>query len=181
MRKSHIWLIFAVLLLVIVSAGVTVALLVASSNPVINTFTVGGVDITLKETTGQQYIMTPGVAVAKDPVITVLANSEKSWLFVKLEKKNSFDTYCTYELREGWTALPGQPDVFYRMVEKASTEQAFEVLKDNSIFIKSTLTEEQLGAVTQLPTLTFTAYAVQSDGFATPDGAWAAVNQGREE
>lgn len=181
MRKSHIWLIIATVLVVVVSVGVTVALLVASSNPVINTFTVGGVDITLNETTGEQYIMTPGVAVAKDPVITVLANSERSWLFVKLEKKNDFDNYCTYELREGWSALPGQPGVFCRMVEKTSTDQVFEVLKDNCIFIKNTLTEEQLNAVTQLPTLTFTAYAVQSDGFATPEDAWRAVNQGKEE
>lgn len=176
MRKSHIWLIIAAVLLVTVSIGVTVAVLVASSKPVINTFTVGGVSITLTETT-TEYKMAPGVTVAKDPTVTVLANSEKSWLFVKVEKENDFDTFCTYEIQDGWTALEGQEGVFYQMVEQSSADQVFPVLKNNCVHIKDTLTEEQLNAITVNPTLTVTAYAAQTDGLATPAAAWRALNQ----
>ena len=175
MRKSLIGLIIALALLLAVSVGVTVALLVASSKPVVNTFTVGGVGITLTETTSE-YKMTPGVTVPKDPTVTVLADSEKCWLFVKVEKENDFDTFCTYEIQDGWTAIEGQAGVFYLMVEKSSANQSFPVLKNNSVRIRDTLTEEQLNAITVNPTLTVTAYAVQSDGFATPAAAWQALN-----
>ena len=175
MRKSLIGLIIALALLLAVSVGVTVALLVASSKPVVNTFTVGGVDITLTETT-TEYKMTPGVTIAKDPTVTVLGNSENCWLFVKVEKENDFDTFCTYEIQDGWTALEGQAGVFYLMVEKSSANQSFPVLKNNSVLIKDTLTEEQLNGVTVNPTLTVTAYAAQIDGLATPAAAWQALN-----
>ena len=176
MRKSHVWLIIAVVLLAVVGVGVTVALLVASSNPVINTFTVGGVSITLTETT-TEYKMAPGVTVAKDPTVTVLANSEKSWLFVKVEKENDFDTFCTYEIQDGWTALEGQEGVFYQKVRNSASNQVFPVLKNNCVLVKDTLTEEQLNAITTNPTLVVTAYAIQDDGLGTAAAAWQALNQ----
>lgn len=176
MRKSHIWLIIATVLVVVVSVGVTVALLVASSKPVINTFTIGGVSITLTETT-TEYKMAPGVTVAKDPTVTVLANSERSWIFVKVEKENDFDTFCTYEVQDGWTALEGQAGVYYKLVETSTSDQRFPVLKNNCVHIKDTLTEEQLNAVTVNPTLVVTAYAIQDDGLETAAAAWRALNQ----
>ena len=175
MRKSHIWLIIATVLVVMVSVGVTVALLIASSKPVINTFTIGGVSITLTETT-TEYKMAPGVTVAKDPTVTVLANSEKSWLFVKVEKENDFDTFCTYEIQDGWTALEGQEGVFYQKVRNSASNQVFPVLKNNCVLVKDTLTEEQLNAITANPTLVVTAYAIQDDGLGTAAAAWQALN-----
>lgn len=177
MRKSLIWLIAASALLFAVGVGVTVALLVSSSNTVNNTFTVGAVSITLTETTGREYKMTPGVTVKKDPTVTVQSGSEGCWLFVKVEKANDFDSYCTYEMQDGWTALAGHDGVFYRAVEKSPANQAFPVLKNNSILIRDTLTEEQLNTVTEKPALKFTAYAVQSDGFASAYDGWQALNQ----
>ena len=176
MRKSHIWLIITAVLLAAVGVGVTVALLVASSKPVVNTFTIGGVNITLTETT-TEYKLTPGATVAKDPTVTVLANSEKSWLFVKVEKEQDFDAYCTYELQNGWTALEGHSGIYYQLVEKSSENQAFPVLKNNCVLVKDTLTEEQLNAITANPTLTVTAYAIQDDGLGTATAAWQALNQ----
>ena len=176
MRKSLVGLIVALSLLLAVSVGCTVALLVASSKPVVNTFTAGGVDITLTETTSG-YKMTPGVTVLKDPTVTVLGNSEKCWLFVKIEKESNFDTFCTYEIQEGWTALEGQIDIYCQLVEKSSENQVFPVLKNNCVLVKDTLTEEQLDAITENPTLTVTAYAIQDDGLGTAVAAWQALNQ----
>ena len=62
------------------------------------------------------------------------------------------------------------------MVEKSSANQSFPVLKNNSVRIRDTLTEEQLNAITVNPTLTVTAYAAQIDGLATPAAAWQALN-----
>ena len=180
MRKRMTTLLIVAAVLVSVGVGTTVALLVAASNPVVNTFTVGGVDITLHETTGSEYTMTPGVTVEKDPTVTVRANSEHSWLFVKVEKSRGFDTFCTCEMEAGWTALAGQAGVYYRTVGKSTSDQHFPVLKDNAIHISSSLTEEQLNAVTENPTLSITAYAAQSDGIATAADAWQVLNEGEE-
>lgn len=177
MRKSYVWLVIAAILLFTISAGVTVALLVSSSNTVVNTFTIGGVSISLGETTGDKYIMTPGVDVPKDPTVTVIANSESSWLFVKIEKENDFDLFCDYEIADGWSLLDGYDDVFYRMVDKSVSDQIFSILKSNCIHIKDTLTEERLNAVANNPTLKFTAYAAQKDGVASVEDAWKALNR----
>lgn len=172
MRKSHIWLIVVSVLLLSVGIGATVAFLLTSSATVNNTFTVGAVNITLAETTGNDYKMAPGMTIAKDPTVTVLANSETCWLFVKVEQTGNFDSFCSYELADGWTTLPGYSGIYYRLVERASTDTVFPVLKNNSILVHDTLTEEQLDAVTQKPTLRFTAYAAQRSGVNTPEDAW---------
>jgi len=180
MRKRYIGFIVAAALLVVVTVRVTAALLVSSSNPVINTFTVGGVDITLTETTGTEYKIIPGVAVSKDPVVTVIANSETCWLFVEVEKTDDFDAFCSYKIQEGWTALEGKEGIYYRVVAKSYINQMFPVLKDNVILIRDSLTEEELNAVTVNHKLRLTAYAAQYDGFATAGDAWQALNQGKE-
>lgn len=176
MRKSHIWLIVASVLLLTLSVGVTIAYLVSSSNTVKNTFTYGAVSITLAETTGGEYKTTPGVAVAKDPAVTVIAGSEACWLFVRVEKTGTFDAFCTYEIGDGWTALAGHNGVYYRLVARSSENAVFQVLKNDCILIKDTLTEEQLNAVTENPTLQITAYAAQSDGLDTAHNAWQILN-----
>ena len=180
MRKSYIWLVIAALLLIAVSVGVTVAFLVSSTTTVVSTFTIGGVSITMGETTGDTYKMTPGVEIPKDPVITVRANSESSWLFVEIEKENDFDTFCEYEVADGWSALEGYENVFYRTTERSSSDQAFPVLKDDRIYIKDSLTEEQLGDITNNPKLEFTAYASQKDGIASAADAWTVLIQLKE-
>lgn len=176
MRKGYLWLITAAVLLVAVTIGVTVAILVASSNTVVNTFTIGGVSISIEESTGERYTMTPGVRVPKDPKVRVLANSEDCWLFVKVEKENGFDAFCEYEIASGWSPLEGQEGVFCRMVNQASADQSFSVLDRDSVYVKDTVTEEQLNAVIQYPKLKFTAYAAQKDGVSSASDAWAALN-----
>ena len=177
MRKIHIWLIIASLFLLMLGTGATVSYLVSSSNAVKNTFTIGFVDITLTETTGETYKIIPGAAVAKDPTVKVDQDSEACWLFVRIEKTGNFDTFCTYAPAEGWTALAGHDGVYYRQVERYAQNAVFPVLKDNRILIRDTVTEELLSTVTKNPTLKFTAYAAQSDGLETAHDAWQILNQ----
>lgn len=156
--------------------GGTVAWLVAESGPVTNTFTYGDINIALTETTGADYKIIPGVDIAKDPKVTVKANSEACWLFVKVEETGTFvDGKVTYSIADGWTALTGQPGVYYREVGAVTADTDFYALKDNVVNVSDTLTKEEIKDIPTGPTLTFTAYAVQKDGIADAATAWSKI------
>ena len=154
----------AVVLLIGCVAGGTLAWLTSTPDAVTNTFTVGDINITLDETTSD-YKMIPGYTIAKDPKVTVKANSEDCILFVKVTKSSNFDTYMTYSMAEGWTELPNAETgslVYYRTVNSPATDTEFGVLKDNKVTVKDTVTKELMSqAASSQPTLTFQAAAVQ--------------------
>lgn len=114
MRHSskYLVLLFAMLLAVGTVVGGTVAWLIAETEPVVNTFTYGDIDLLLDETKldengntvdengdgvpdrvpdettpGNTYKMLPGKEYLKDPRVTVKAGNEACWLFIKLEEK----------------------------------------------------------------------------------------------
>ena len=164
----------------VVSAGMfgTLAYLTDKTDKVVNTFTTSGIEIDLTETTGTEYKMVPGFTIGKDPTVTVEADSEDCYLFVKLEKSANFDDFLTYKMSGGWTSLDGVDGVFYRVVANNANDQTFEVLKDDQVTVKGTVTEDQLAALNNgtYPTLTITAYASQqykdnTTSF-TPMDAW---------
>lgn len=173
----------AVMLIVGLSVGGTLAWLTAQTDPVVNTFTVGDIDITLKETTGEEYKIVPGVDLDKDPKVTVLKDSEDCWLFVKVEEANwptATETDGTrkvnYAIAAGWTLVPNTTNVYYREVDASTVDQEFEVLANNKVTVSETLTKAEVNAITAAPTLTFTAYAVQKEGIDTAALAWAEVS-----
>lgn len=154
-------------------AGGTVAWLVAKTEPVVNTFTYGNINITLAETTGTNYKVIPGTVIEKDPKVTVKAGSEACYLFVKVEKVGTF-TGMSYEIADGWTALEGENGVYYRQVGSVTADTSFEVIKGNEITVSETLTKENIP--TANPTLKITAYAVQQENIADAATAWKAAN-----
>ena len=178
----------AVLALVLVlgcALGGTVAWLVAKSDPVVNTFTYGDINIALTETTGEDYKIIPGVDIAKDPKVTVEADSEACWLFVKVEEVGTFVAgKVTYSVANGWTALDGQTGVYYREVSAAEAKNgaSYYVLAGDRdhpngvVNVSDTLTKEDIEDITTKPTLTFTAYAVQKDGIADAATAWSKIS-----
>ena len=169
----------AVLALVLVlgcALGGTVAWLVANSDPVVNTFTYGDININLEETTGSNYKIIPGVDIEKDPKVTVKANSEACWLFVKVQEAGTFvNGKVTYSIADGWKPLAGQTGVYYREVDAVTADTVFDVLKDNVVKVSSELTKADIQGITTKPTLTFTAYAVQKDGIADAATAWSKI------
>ena len=176
--KKKLTVSLAVLALVAcMTAGATLAWLTAKTSSVTNTFTYGDINIELKETTGESYKMVPGNTIAKDPKVTVKANSEACWLFVKVEKSTNFDEFMTYGIADGWTKLDGVDGVYYREVDSPTDDTVFDVLKDNSVTVKTTVTKEQFNSLTSttMPTLTFTAYACQKDNVSTAADAWNLV------
>lgn len=177
--------------------GGTVAWLSARTDPVVNTFTYGDINITLAETDTKldgdsnpntnEYKMMPGQTITKDPLVTVLNGSEDCWLFVKLEQSANFDDFMTYTIADGWTALAGQDGVYYRMVAGADEDQPFCVILDNTVTVKDEVTKDMLNGLDETPgaetypTLTITAYAVQYDdeleAIDTAEEAWALAVQ----
>lgn len=154
-------------------AGGTVAWLVAKTEPVVNTFTYGNINIALAETTGTNYKVIPGTVIEKDPKVTVKAGSEACYLFVKVEKVGTF-TGMSYEIADGWTALEGENGVYYRQVGSVTADTSFEVIKGNEITVSETLTKENIPSAQ--PTLKITAYAVQQENIADAATAWKAAN-----
>ena len=165
--------------------GGTVAWLMTKTDSVVNVFTYGDINITLKETTGENYKMVPGNTIAKDPKITVLKDSEDSYLFVKIEESTDakLSDYIEYTLANCWTALDGVAGVYYREVETSDADQVFSVLQDDQVKVKGSVTKEMLNTLTEAtyPKLSFTAYAVQRDAdiseINSAAKAWALVNQ----
>lgn len=160
-------------------AGGTVAWLVAKTDPVVNTFTYGNIDITLTETTGTSYKIIPGTDIPKDPKVTVTAGSEACWLFVKVEQTGTFVAdKVTYAIDNGWKALEGKNGVYYREVPAVTADTDFSVLEGDKITVKDTLTKGDIKDIAATkPTLTFTAYAVQKAGNTTAAAAWEKIPQ----
>ncbi|MBE6608127.1 MAG: hypothetical protein E7633_06205 [Ruminococcaceae bacterium] len=174
----------ATVLLVFGLIGTSIAWLVTSTDPIVNVFTYGDIQIKLEETTGNRYKMTPGATLEKDPKITVLADSEDCWLFVKIDESavEKLSDYIDYSIADGWTALDGVSGVYYREVDSSDQDVSFGVLADDQVTVKGTVTKEMLEKLnnSNYPTLTFTGYAVQRDAnieeIDTAAEAWALIS-----
>ena len=184
MKKRTVALLLALVLLIGGAVGGTVAWLAMKTDSITNTFTAGNINITLTETDtdpntdGNQYEfkMVPGAEITKDPTVTVKANSEACWLFVKVVEVNNADPqFLDYTIADDWTAVDGALGVYYCAVTAADADQEFPVLADDQVTVSEDITKSQLDTAEtsgKLPTLTFTAYAVQQVGFATAAAAW---------
>jgi len=77
-------------------------------------------------------------------------------------------------MAEGWTAVPNTTSVYYREVAASTTNQAYDVISGNQVSIPNTVTKTMLDSATgaDAPSLTFTAYAVQKEGFTDVSAAW---------
>ncbi len=176
----------ALVLVVGCAVGGTIAWLTATTEPVVNTFTYGKIKIELTETTGTEYKIIPGVNISKDPKVTVKADSEACWLFVKVAEKGTFVTdKVTYSIADGWKVLDAtnHPGVYYREVDAVTADTNFNVLTGDATYpngvvtVSENLTKAEVNSVAATqPTLTFTAYAVQKDGINTAADAWAQVS-----
>lgn len=181
MKKKLFISVVAVALVACFAIGGTLAWLTDKTESKVNTFTVGDIDIDLTETTSN-YKMIPGYTIAKDPKVSVTADSEDCYLFVKVEESANFGSFMTYDMATGWEKLKGEDGVYYRVVNSTDEIREFSVLKNDQVSVSGEVTKEALNALKEetYPTLTFTAYAVQLHKNNTQDftatEAWAAVN-----
>lgn len=159
--------------------GGTIAWLTAQTNAVTNTFTVGDIDIKLEETTGNDYPFVPGDTKTKDPKVTVLANSEKCYLFIKVTEENNIEVgpdgakemAMQYTVDSAWTAVPKQTGYWYMTVNKGDNT-AKPILTNNQVKVSPYVTKDSLLETAQFK-LTFDAAAVQFDNIVAKDGKTA--------
>lgn len=185
--KKHALLISVVAALMVLCtfAGATLAYLFTKTEPVVNTFTPSDITLNLVETptaggsqTANAYQMVPGTTITKDPKVTAFADVDY-YVFVKIDKSENFSSFMEYEVADGWTALVGVTDVYYKAVAANTNLTNVSVLKDDEITVKDTVTKSNMNALTSAtyPTLTFTAYAVQQAGFDSVAAAWQVAYQ----
>ena len=198
MKKKAIVAVVALVLVLCCAMGGTLAWLVDSTTEVKNTFTYGDINISLWEhelnedgltlsddvfTGAEQtgFKMIPGNKIEKDPTVTVKADSEASWLFVKIVESDKFDDFMTYGVARGWTQLTVDAEgnaitdlIYYREVAATTADTDFAVLANDSVSVRDTVTKDMLkDGVFVAPTLSFTAYAVQRDAnITTAAQAW---------
>lgn len=198
MKKKAIVAVVALVLVLCCAMGGTLAWLVDSTTEVKNTFTYGDINISLWEhelnddgltlstdvfTGAEQtgFKMIPGNKIEKDPTVTVKADSEASWLFVKIVESDNFDDFMTYGVASGWTQLTVDAEgnaitdlIYYREVAATTADTDFAVLANDSVSVNDTVTKDMLkDGVFVAPTLSFTAYAVQRDAnITTAAQAW---------
>lgn len=192
--KKGLILVLAIVMALCIGIGGTLAYLFVATDPVVNTFSYGDINITLWEndyvlesntldttetvTSESDYKMVPGNTMPKNPTVTVKANSEACYLFVEVAETNGFADFMSYTVASGWTALSGVDGVYYREVAATTDDTDYEVLADNQVTVNTEVTKAQLNALTPetLPKLTFTAYAVQSANVADAATAWGIAN-----
>ena len=148
MKKKTLALLLSLVLIIGVVTGGTLAWLTDTTDQVVNTFTVGNIDIALTETDADNddnananaYKMIPGWDNPKDPYATVTADSEDCYLFVELTEtignfsytpsgsqtpvKATFGAYLSYTVDTGadkWIELDAvkYPGVYYKVIEDA--------------------------------------------------------------
>ena len=143
------------------------------------------------------YKLLPGHTYNKDPMVTVLSGSETSYIkmTVTFSQANELDAIFAPTGAEltsifngydaaNWTYKGNTKNTtdntrtyefWYKEAVGAPTaDVALDALFD-SITVPGTITNEQLKTIEGM-TITVNAYAIQADGFANAEAAWAANN-----
>lgn len=196
--KKIMALMMALMLLVGCVVGGTVAWLVAESQTVTNTFCIGQVALTLNEAkvnlygqmldaegnvtdkvaeaarvTENKYKLIPGHNYVKDPTITVTEGSEECWVFVKITNGianiEAGDTIAAQ--MTDWKVIDAQKGIYAYQETVDAREQAQTIV----VFEEFTIAQGANVSAYADATITVVAYAVQAEGFATPELAWAAA------
>ena len=209
--KKAMLMTLCAIILVVATVFSTMAYL-TSTDEVVNTFTVGNVAIKLDEAKvnpdgsrvegadrvkENSYKLLPGHTYNKDPMVTLLAGSETSYvkMTVTCSKASALDAifaptgadltsiFNGYD-SDNWiykdntkdaTANTRTYEFWYKEAVGAPTaDVALDALFD-SITVPGTITKEQLATIEGL-TITVNAYAIQADGFDDADAAWAAFS-----
>lgn len=174
--KKIVAALLAVVLLIGIGVGGTLAWLFDFTNEVQNTFTVGNINIDLVETVDSKsesakegpvgndnFTIIPGTQQTKDPKVIVKGGSEDCYVFVKvIEKNTTYNNveYVHWDIPTDWTplltdALDGGK-VYYRVYSANTADQEYPVLLDNKVTYSENLTKQQIDALQNFIKATYT-------------------------
>lgn len=206
--KKKLMTVLALVLVIAMSVAGTYAYL-TSTDEVVNTFTVGNVAIKLDEAAANpdgslvanadrvkanSYKLLPGHTYNKDPMVTVKAGSESSYVKMTVtfsdaaeldaifapngaDMTSIFNGYDsnTWELKnvtKDASANTRTYEFWYKeTVAAPDADVPLDALFDK-IIVPGTITNEQLATIEGM-TITVNAYAIQADGFDGAADAWA--------
>ena len=173
--KKIVAALLAVVLLIGIGVGGTLAWLFDFTDEVQNTFTVGNINIDLKETVNgvdssaktnrvenDTFKIIPGTTQPKDPTVIVEKNSEDCYVFVEITAVNTTVENLTYKvgsneftenvtfvqwaIADGWTELDGVENVYYREYTSGNKE-TYAVLAGDKVSYSKDLTKAQIDAL----------------------------------
>ncbi|MGI6161623.1 MAG: TasA family protein [Christensenellales bacterium] len=177
MKKKVLITVLAAVLLVALAVGGTLAWLTDTAS-VTNVFTLGDVKISLDE---ENWVpnskIVPGAEIAKDPVVTVEANSEECYVFVEIDVPAAMAAISSIDIDStNWLKLDGEDNVYYYKTTVASSTSAQAL---PAVFTEVTISEDatnaQIAAIGTENSIIVTAYAIQATAGDTPALAWAAL------
>lgn len=162
-----------------------------------NVFTVGKVAITLTEPNWDDEAnsnkdLIPGKTIPKDPTITIAADSETAYTFMKVQLSQDFvDLMTAYAQDKGitgpnavaeviadWFTTTAKPKVMsmnldqgYVILGVLSPKKANEsVTYFDAVKVPTSVTQKMITDAGNDYTITVTAYAIQAEGFYTGEG-----------
>lgn len=211
MKKSKVLLTLACAVLLVAASVMGTLAYLTSTSEVKNTFSVGQVSIKLDEAKANldgtlvsgadrvqknDYKLMPGHTYNKDPMVTVLKGSERSYIkmTVTFSKAAELDKiFAPHGGADMTSIFVGYDDANW--IYKSNTEDTIADTRTYEFWYKETvaaptgdvaldplfdqiqvpgeINNEQLNAIAGM-TITVNAYAIQADGFDTAADAWAA-------
>lgn len=158
--------------------GATFAHRTVTSQTVVNTFGAQVFDAQLYETTGSEYDITSNGSSKKDPTVEVTVDTD-AYVYVKVDANDYFKGHqvILWDIVGDWSKLEGVDNVYYQAIEAGS--HSLPVLMNDQVSY-AFLSNEDLLAISNLTgedklQLSFTAYAIESEPFATAKDAWNGV------
>ena len=164
----------SIILVLCCTIGGTLAWLTASTGTVTNTFTVGNINIDLKEhelgdngelaqeevLSEDEYKVLPGIKQPKDPFVRVKVGSEACYVFVQVQEVNNkvgntANKYVGWSIADGWTQLGTTEDgisTYWREQDALTAEDAQEAI----LYVLDGDDDYANGVVTYAATLTKT-------------------------
>lgn len=160
---------------VMLIGGGTFAYLKGETDPITNSFRTNQVQVSLEETTGNEYNIIPGTTQRKDPKVTV-NNTVDAYVFV--EVADATEGLVRYAIADGWIPLDGVPNVYYRLVSAAQDVKEFSVLANDEVRYSKAFENDDMtdgsGSLKRDINLTFNAVAIQAEPFANAEEAYKA-------
>lgn len=160
---------------VMLIGGGTFAYLKGETDPITNSFRTNQVQVSLEETTGNEYNIIPGTTQRKDPKVTV-NNTVDAYVFV--EVADATEGLVRYAIADGWIPLDGVPNVYYRLVSAAQDVKEFSVLANDEVRYSKALENHDMtdgsGSLKRGIDLSFNAVAIQAEPFADAKEAYNA-------
>lgn len=198
MKKKILSVCLVAVIAVMAIAGASLAYFTDTKTEV-NTFTVGNVEIELvEENWDEPQNVAPGMTYAKDPVVNNVGTND-AWIRVDVtlsdaaaftaaaEKHNITDLATVFAIAddfdEKWVlvsepALDEDEDTLtysYYYLDKLASDASTDALF-SSVTIPAAFDNEDMSAIGEDFTITVVAHAIQADGFATVEAAFAAYN-----